>query len=607
MNIVFTVIMSVLLCIILFLLIYILKKIPKSQIQQVFAVNLILIFESCFFVLLQLLFSEPLHIPPVYFDYLAYIGCCFLPVSTFFTAIIFANTKIKFKKSYILLFIIPVISLLVLWTNDVHHWFYETYSIYLNECVKGPYIDIHIMYSYILLAISICYFAYYSIRNSGFFSKQSLLIVAGTLIPMLINILGTYSIIPMTVYMTPITFSIAIILFTFAIFKFQLLSVNPIALQKIVDQISDSYVVLNEENCITDYNKTFIETFHLNNIEIRNINLKSLLEMIPQNDMDIDTLIKAVEKARKTKKTIHLQETVTPLGKYFNIEVSAIYSNGNFLGGLCLLKDITEHTLDMQTIERNQNLLMERERLASLGQLIGGIAHNLKTPIMSISGATEGLKDLINEYDSSIEDPTVNAQDHHEIARDMMEWINKIREHTAYMSDIITTVKGQAVAMSGEDKENFTVEEFVKKVNILMKHELSKALVELKVIQEVDSRLIINGSVNSLVQVVNNMISNAIQAYNGKAGEYIYLIIKKDAKNVIISVKDNGSGLPQAVQDKLFKEMITTKGKNGTGLGLFMSYSTIRAHFNGDINFESQVGQGTTFNICIPLGATKTL
>ena len=151
------------------------------------------------------------------------------------------------------------------------------------------------------------------------------------------------------------------------------------------------------------------------------------------------------------------------------------------------------------------------------------------------------------------------------------------------------------------------MEEFVKKVNILMKHELSKALVELKVIQEVDSRLIINGSVNSLVQVVNNMISNAIQAYNGKAGEYIYLIIKKDTKNVIISVKDNGSGLPQSVQDKLFKEMITTKGKNGTGLGLFMSYSTIRAHFNGDINFESQVGQGTTFNICIPLGATKTL
>lgn len=70
---------------------------------------------------------------------------------------------------------------------------------------------------------------------------------------------------------------------------------------------------------------------------------------------------------------------------------------------------------------------MESERLSSLGQLIGGIAHNLKTPIMSIAGAAEGLNDLIKEYDSSIDDPTVNSQDHHEIASDMSTWIEKIK------------------------------------------------------------------------------------------------------------------------------------------------------------------------------------
>ena len=75
---------------------------------------------------------------------------------------------------------------------------------------------------------------------------------------------------------------------------------------------------------------------------------------------------------------------------------------------------------------------MERERLASLGQLIGGIAHNLKTPIMSISGATEGLTDLIKEYDESIGDPEVTNEDHHAIAKDMSEWVDKIKTHTAY-------------------------------------------------------------------------------------------------------------------------------------------------------------------------------
>ena len=59
--------------------------------------------------------------------------------------------------------------------------------------------------------------------------------------------------------------------------------------------------------------------------------------------------------------------------------------------------------------------------------------------------------------------------------------------------------------------------------------------------------------------------------------------------------------MPKSVQEKLFKEMITTKGKNGTGLGLYMSYSTIKAHFNGDIVFESEEGKGTTFTIILPL------
>ena len=98
------------------------------------------------------------------------------------------------------------------------------------------------------------------------------------------------------------------------------------------------------------------------------------------------------------------------------------------------------------------------------------------------------------------------------------------------------------------------------------------------------------------------MISNSIQAYNGKPEQNIDLIIDKDNKNnVIISVKDYGPGLPKKVLDKLFKEMITTKGKNGTGLGLYMSYSTIKAHFKGDIVVETAEGQGTTFNIIIPL------
>ena len=263
---------------------------------------------------------------------------------------------------------------------------------------------------------------------------------------------------------------------------------------------------------------------------------------------------------------------------------------------------IQKSTMDLLgQIHNNQNLLMERERLASLGQLIGGIAHNLKTPIMSISGAAEGLRDLINEYDTSIEDPTVNFEDHHQIAKEMMDWTDKIKTHTAYMSDIITTVKGQAVVLSDADSSTFTIDELIKKVTILMRHELKNALIELNTDIRVPLDFTLKGNVNSLIQVINNMISNAIQAYNGKPNEQITLSVYQENNAINIDITDFAGGLPDLVKKKLFKEMITTKGKNGTGLGLFMSYSTIRAHFDGDITFVTEKGQGTTFTIVLPI------
>ena len=256
---------------------------------------------------------------------------------------------------------------------------------------------------------------------------------------------------------------------------------------------------------------------------------------------------------------------------------------------------------NIEQIHNNQETLMERERLASLGQLIGGIAHNLKTPIMSISGATEGLNDLIKEYDASIGDPEVNNDDHHEIAKDMQNWVAKIKTHTEYMSDVITAVKGQAVNLSNEEEVSFTIDELLKRVNILMKHELKNAIVYLNMSLKTNENTTIHGDINSLIQVINNMISNSIQSYQGKPEQNIDLIVERQENKLVISIKDYGSGIPKHIKDKLFKEMITTKGKNGTGLGLYMSYSTIRAHFKGTITVDSEEGKGSTFRIILPL------
>lgn len=583
------------------LLVYVLKIKNKTSLQNIFCLDLLCVFIICVGVILQAILSKLCNIPAINFENYIYIGTCFLPVCILFTGKIFSNPNYKLKRIDLFTLIIPITSLIILWTNNFHHLFYKVYSTNISKCVYGNWLIIHNIYSYTLLLIGIIYMIKASGKTSGFFSKQSLLIIAGMSIPIVVNVLGTFKIIPMSVFITPISFAFAMVFFALAIFKFKFLGIAPIALRTVVNRMSDSYIILNENYVVTDFNNTFLNTFKLKDENIRDKNIIKFLERHQYYGVDIAKFKQYLNTVKGRTETVSFEQESINFNKCFTIEINNIMNKNNFLGILILFKDITQHKQDIQTIQNNQDMLMEKERLASLGQLIGGISHNLKTPIMSISGAAEGLTDLINEYDASIGDPEVTNDDHHAIANDMREWITKIHSYTSYMSDIITAVKGQAVNLSENENNAFTVDELFKRVNILMKHEISNASLTLAIDVQVPSATTLVGDINSLVQVINNLITNAIQSYNGRKGEEIKVLAQKLDNNLIISVIDHGCGMTKEVQDKLFNTMITTKGKNGTGLGMFMSYSTIKGHFNGDITFETEVNKGTTFNVILPL------
>lgn len=586
--------------ILLLLLKNLLTQNNKKTLTKIFIVlfGLMLFWLTC--MILQIIFLSKYDINLKYFFNLYYISICFLPIAFYFMALIFENGRLDFKKRYLLLFVIPITSLVLLWTNDLHHLFYKEYSMSLSTAY-GPWFYVHTYYTFLIFGISLFMLMRYSIKNAGLFSRQAVMLIIGSLAPIIVNLLGSTGLFPVSIYATPIAFSVTIICFSIGIFRFNLFKLTPIALQKIVDRISDSYIVINDDENITDFNKSFLTTFNIK--ETKDLRGQNFEEFLKENNLYLNfkEIKNALPKVKNSENTVSFDLYIKKIKKHFHIEVNSILSEGASLGILLLFKDITQHIEDMQKIKDTQESLMESERLSSLGQLIGGIAHNLKTPIMSIAGAAEGLSDLIKEYDSSIDDPEVNSQDHHDIAKDMSEWITKIRGYTEYMSDVITAVKGQAVTLSNEDDISFTIGELLKRVDILMKHELKNALVYLNISMKTNEDILIHGDVNNLVQVINNMISNAIQSYAGKPEQNIDLIVERKGNDLTISIKDYGCGIPKKVKDKLFKEMITTKGKNGTGLGLYMSYSTIKAHFNGNISLESEEGKGTTFTITIPL------
>ena len=571
----------------------------RSQLVLAFELTMTCMMLWCIGLMIQILVIN--YISPslaVYVDYFIYILIVLTPVALFFVSYIFTKKEIHFKKWYLLLFVIPLITMLVLWTNDSHHLFYKYYSVNTAETTFGSYFYIHSIYTYALFAVDIIMLLRASIKQSSMLSKQSLLILMGSLVPIAVNIM-CMTLLSANIYITPIFFIVTILFFGVAILRYNFLNIAPIALKKVVDQMSDLYLVLNQDCIVSDCNKPFEKIFKItkNNLIGKNLfDLKISKNIVAKKG----SLKTCINNAQKNEKVFKLEIALKDSEKHYNVEISGIYDDGNCIGILILFKDITQHLIDMDNLEKNQNTLMERERLASLGQMIGGIAHNLKTPIMSIAGATDGLEDLITEYKESIDDPEVTKEDHHAIANDMSSWIAKIRTYDSYMSDVITAVKGQAVNMNDEKPILFTVKELFNRVNILMKHELKNALVTLNIEYKINENTKILGNINSLVQVLNNLISNAIQAYNGKPNQNIDLIVDNKDDKLLISVIDHGCGISKEVQDKLFNQMITTKGQKGTGLGLFMSYSTIKGHFKGEMNFESEVGKGTRFNILLP-------
>jgi signal transduction histidine kinase len=127
---------------------------------------------------------------------------------------------------------------------------------------------------------------------------------------------------------------------------------------------------------------------------------------------------------------------------------------------------------NLKSIQEKQAMLVEGERLASLGQLIGGIAHNLRTPIMSISGGIEAVKELVQEYHDSIDDEAVTKEDLHEICDETLTWLEAMKPYCGYMSEIITTVREQAVPLNILSTNNFSLEELVRRLELLMKYEL---------------------------------------------------------------------------------------------------------------------------------------
>ncbi len=333
------------------------KKRKKEQIHYaVLSITIsILIWNMA--VLLYLTFSNTPWLLIVC-EYLYFLGAILVSVSILFIGLIFTKTRIRFTWKYALLFIIPIISIAMLFTNKYHHLFYITFDLIPSKHSYGIYFIIHTIYSYLCIGICLIYLGLFSIKNFGFFSKQSLLLFSGILISLIFDSFSTFKIFDWSTAIENIVFSFTVILFMLANIKLGFLNVTPIALQKAVDLISDSYVVINEDFQIIDYNKSFMDSFP-------GISRKdSITELIKNNDINFDDkmLIDFLKEAAREQKKINfeMQRLHGEVINYYMMEIIPITKSSNHIGTIILIKDITEHKNNLQQVSQLN------ERLKSL-------------------------------------------------------------------------------------------------------------------------------------------------------------------------------------------------------------------------------------------------
>ena len=273
-------------------------------------------------------------------------------------------------------------------------------------------------------------------------------------------------------------------------------------------------------------------------------------------------------------------------------------------------KDKVENTL--QELKSTQSQLIQSEKMASLGELTAGIAHEIQNPLNFVNNFSEVNKELLAEMNTEIEKG--NYEEVKEIAKDVSENEEKINHH-GKRADAIVKGMLQHSRSSSSVKEPTDINKLADEYLRLAYHGLrakDKSFNASFKTDFDDSLGKINITPQDIGRVILNLITNAFYAVNEKtllavanptAVKYeptVSISTKKVEGKVEIKVADNGNGIPDKVLDKIFQPFFTTKPTGqGTGLGLSMSYDIIKAH-GGDIKVDTLKNKGTTFIIKLP-------
>lgn len=256
----------------------------------------------------------------------------------------------------------------------------------------------------------------------------------------------------------------------------------------------------------------------------------------------------------------------------------------------------------LENLQQTQAQLVHSEKMASLGNLVAGIAHEINTPIGVGVTATSHLQKVTKDFLCLYTNGELKRRDLTNYLADVEEALTIIFSNLERASQLIRSFKQVSVDQSSEARRVFNVRQYLSEILLSLHPKLKRTQHNVSVI--CDENLQIDSFPGAFGQIITNLIMNSlIHAYDPDDAGELTITVSQEMDHIFLVYSDDGKGMEKEVVSQIFNPFYTTKrGMGGTGLGLYILYNLVKQQFNGAIECESELGKGTKFTIEFPIG-----
>lgn len=267
------------------------------------------------------------------------------------------------------------------------------------------------------------------------------------------------------------------------------------------------------------------------------------------------------------------------------------------------LREANQELLNtLERMHQYQNQIVESEKMASLGQMVAGVAHEVNTPIgLGVTGSTL-LRDKLADIQVAFDQKTLTSKQLERFIVDGVENLDLIYRNLNRAADLISNFKRVAVSQDTEISADVNVQSLLSNILMAMNAEISIKSPEIEL--NLPDNLTISSKTGPLQQIFEQLISNSlIHGFEDERDNKIWIGAEKKGNNIEITYLDNGSGVPTSIKKRIFDPFVTTKrGEGGSGLGMHLVYNLVTQALDGSITLDEDYAEGTRYVISLPIG-----